>query len=350
MRNFVLSVTLLIASWSQAQNIQPQQTEGIDYFLPKTAIRIALKIEKKSYAPGEYAEYAGNYLKRNDVRLTPDVNYSLLTIRLLSVGVPDSSKMFTAKMGSKYTINHVDLNEKGILLAVNTTGEDEETPKEFVAAAKPAPLNPRDYMKAEILASGSKAKMAELVAQDIMEIRESRNQLTRGQADFMPNDGEQLKIMLQKLDTQEKALSQLFLGTEEIDTTEIVFTFIPTQEIEKQLLFRFSEKLGMTDIDDLGGRPYYITVKDEHSIPALRVQLGDKKEKDDAGIYVNLPGKISVTILSEDEPRASFGLFAAQFGKVVQLPAHFFGKKTISRLRLNPTTGYPETFTMDTVK
>lgn len=40
MRNFVLSVTLLIASWSQAQNIQPQQTEGIDYFLPKTAIRL----------------------------------------------------------------------------------------------------------------------------------------------------------------------------------------------------------------------------------------------------------------------------------------------------------------------
>ena len=32
--------------------------EGVVYFLPKTAIRFNLLIEKKTYIPGEYAKYA----------------------------------------------------------------------------------------------------------------------------------------------------------------------------------------------------------------------------------------------------------------------------------------------------
>lgn len=347
MRKIILSAALLLATSIQAQEIQ---TEGIDYFLPKTAVRIALKIEKKTYTPGEYAEYAENYLKRSDVSLEPEVKYELLNIHLLSVGMPDSTKMFTIKMDGKRNINHVDLNEKGILLAINMTGEDETAPKTFVPSPKPQQLNPRDFMNAEILASGSKAKMAELVAQDIMEIRESRNQLTRGQADFMPKDGEQLKVMLEKLDTQEKALSQLFLGTEDADTTEVILNFIPTKEVDKQLLFRFSDKLGMTDIDDLGGRPYYISVKDEHSVPSIHASFGENREKDASGVCVNLPGRISIGIHSKDQQIATFGLFAAQFGKLVHLPIYIFTKKTMTKMRLNPTTGYPETFNVENLR
>ena len=347
MRVFILSAALLLATWCQAQEIQ---SEGIDYFLPKTGVRIALKIAKKTYHPGEYAEYADRYLKRGDVRLEPEDNYELLNIRLLSVGMPDSTKMYSIKMDGKRNINHVDLNEKGILLAINMTGVDESVPPAFTSSPKTAPLNPRDFMNADILASGSKAKMAELVAQDIMEIRDSRNQLTRGQADFMPKDGEQLKVMLEKLDTQERVLSQLFLGTEDMDTTEVVLTYVPTKETDKQLLFRFSEKLGLTDLDDLGGRPYYISVRDEHSVPSLHVSFGEKREKDDSGVCVNLPGKISIGIHSKDVQIATYDLYAAQFGKVVHLPIYFFTKKTLTKMRLNPTNGYPESFNMENLK
>lgn len=44
-------------------------------------------------------------------------------------------------------------------------------------------------MTEEILIAGSTAKMAELVAKEIYNIRESKNSLTRGQADYMPKDG-----------------------------------------------------------------------------------------------------------------------------------------------------------------
>ena len=98
-------------------------------------------------------------------------------------------------------------------------------------------------MSEEILAAGSTAKMAELTAQDIYEIRESRNMLVRGQADNMPKDGEQLRLMLNQLDKQDQALTSLFTGTHSKDTTEYTFTIVPDQEIKRDVLFRETIRL-----------------------------------------------------------------------------------------------------------
>lgn len=54
--------------------------------------------------------------------------------------------------------------------------------------------------------------MAELVAKEIYNIRESKNALVRGQADNMPKDGAQLKLMLDHLDEQEQAMTEMFSG------------------------------------------------------------------------------------------------------------------------------------------
>ena len=58
--------------------------------------------------------------------------------------------------------------------------------------------------------ASSRAKMAELVAKEIYNIRESKNALLRGEADNMPQDGAQLKIMLDNLNLQERAMTEMF--------------------------------------------------------------------------------------------------------------------------------------------
>ena len=63
-------------------------------------------------------------------------------------------------------------------------------------------VNPKDFLTEEILMASSTAKMAELVAKEIYNIRESKNALVRGQADNMPKDGAQLKLMLDNLEEQ----------------------------------------------------------------------------------------------------------------------------------------------------
>ena len=158
---------------------------GTTYFLPKTALRFAVKVEKTTYTPGQFAMYAFRYMKKKDVALHPAETYRVVDIRMNTIGVPDSTKQFTLNLDKKLSISEVDRDESGLLLAINAKGRQVALPERFVPAPKQPQPNPNDYMNEDILSAGSTAKMAELTAKDIYDIRESRNQLARGQADFM---------------------------------------------------------------------------------------------------------------------------------------------------------------------
>ena len=244
----------------------------------------------------------------------------------------------------------VDENS-GILLAVNAEAKRMEKPAPFMAAPKPLPLNPRDYMSQEILAAGSSAKMAELIAQEIYDIRESKSQLNKGQADFMPKDGEQMRIMLNNLNTQEAALLQMFEGVTEKDTVETTITFVPNKAVDKQVLFRFSKKFGLVDADDLSGEPYYISIEDLHKqVENTAIDTSDKKAKDDAGIYANLPGKIKATLYRSENQIAEYEVYAAQFGITAPMDNELFSKKLLTSLVYDPTTGHVETISTEMIK
>ena len=316
-----------------------QLVEGSTYYLPKTVVQFHILVEKTVYKPGELAIYSGKYLKMHDVETEPSTSYRIINMQVTSVGIPDTTQRHVAVIDKKHSIISLNRDDNGVLLAVNTEGSKPQPAQPFVSAPKPAPLNAHDYMNADILAAGSKPKMAELIASEIYEIRDSRNLLTRGEADNMPKDGEQLRIMMANLDKQERALMQTFIGTTEKDTTETVLTFIPEKEVNRQLLFRFSKKLGLVDADDLGGRPFYISVEDLHSLPTLSLPDEGKKSKDVSGIYVNLPGKIRLSLFDGTRLFAKNELYAAQFGHTEALSGELFGKKMTTKIVLDPVTG-----------
>lgn len=313
---------------------------GTAYYLPRTALRFTMLVEKTSYEPGQFSQYADRYMKKTDVVQQPTTTYRIISTQMMPVAIPDTAKRFTLLMDKKYSVAKVDIDDNGVLLAINAEGKKAQKPAAFVPAKKPGILNPKDYMTEEILAAGSYAKMAELCAKEIYDIRDSRNQLSRGQADNMPKDGEQLKLMFANLDTQEQALLQLFDGVTSKDTTETVMTFVPTAEVNKQLFFRFSHKLGFTDIDDLAGAPFYLSIEDEHIAAKPEAPTVEpKKPKDDIGLHVNVPGKIKISLFEQEKPLANFETCVGQFGTVENLSGELFGKKQTSRITLNPVTG-----------
>lgn len=330
--------TFILCAIALTANAQ-QPVEGTTYFLPKTAVQFRILIEKTTYTPGELAVYAEKYMKMQNTDEKPSVAYRIISTTNNCFGIPDTTKQHTAIVDKKHSIIRINKYENGMLLAINAEPKTIEVVKDFKPAPKPAAVNPHDFMNADILSAGSKAKMAELIAQDIYDIRESRNQLSRGEADFMPKDGEQLKIMLANLSKQEKALMQVFEGTIVKDTVEKVITFIPEKEVNKQVLFRFSSKLGLVDSDDLSGRPIYISVTDLHSIAPLKLDFDAKKSKDDCGVYVNLPGSIRLSLYDGNKQYKSFDISAAQFGRTESISGELFGKKITTHIVLNPVTG-----------
>lgn len=335
----ILSILLTTLAIGTATAQTP--VEGLTYFLPKTSLRVHLLIEKRAFTPGRLAAYAERYMKL-PCQMEPETTYHVVGVDIEAVGVPDSAKQYEVPLTKKHTIFKLERDANGVLTAVNTTGPAAVRRVPFKAAPKPKPLNEADYMDEEILAATSSAKMAALIAQEIYDIRDARNQLTRGEAETMPTDGAQMKLMMQGLDQQETALLQVFKGTTVIDTTETTIAFTPTEATEGQLLFRLSKYLGMTDNDDLGGSPYYISVEDEHVIPTLDAQAvaANDKGKEEAFIHVALPGKIKVTVSDEKGKRLQQAeLYAAQFGRTEALSNELFGKKQTCHIKLNAVTG-----------
>lgn len=330
--------SIALTAQTQVSNYTPGVTpDGATFFLPKTAIRISVLTEKTTYTPGEYAAYAQRFLRLSGISTEASESHRVISISQMAVGVADTTKAYTVKFNPKTAAINVALAQDGTLLAINGEAKEQSLPQPFQAAPR-APLpDPHRFQNQEILAAGSLAKMAQLTANEIYDVRENRSLLIKGQADFMPQDGQQMTLMLNQLDQQDRALTSMFSGTTVSDTTEYVFYVIPDKNIEEQTLFRFSRHFGMVDADDLSGAPYVISVTDLNSVP--KAAQATKKKKAENGLYYNVPGRLrsvisqSSTIISQEE------MPAAQFGHVELLVGELFNKHYGTHLWLDPVTG-----------
>ena len=334
-----LSALTLNAQTQTSMYTPGATTDGIVYFLPKTAIRVSLLIEKSTYTPGDFAQYAERFLRLKDVGTEPTTTYRIVSLTQTAIGERDTTKAFAIKFNSKTSAVNVSRTDDGLLLAVNAQPLEQEVYTPFQPQTKPEQTDPRLFMNEEILAAGSKAKMAQLTAQEIYDIRDSRNQLIKGQADFMPKDAEQMRMMLGQLEQQDKALTSLFAGTVVRDTVEEMFVVRPATELAMVPLFRFSRHFGIVDTDDLSGSPYYITVQNLTEMPATDAKQAAKRKKVEDGLYYNVPGKMRSTVFNGNKAMNTEDFPSAQFGNVELLSGELFNKHYGTRLWLNAVTG-----------
>jgi hypothetical protein len=351
--SLILGSSLTTTAQTALTEYHPGVTaEGAVYFLPKTIIKLHVKVEKTTYKPGEFCNYAMRYLRLKDVVQEPTTSYRVLSVQQIPVAIADSSKAYSVKFNAKTVAANFSLSEDGRLLAINAEAAEPAQPELFKPASKPAATNPRNFMSEEILAAGSAAKMAELTAKEIYDLRDNRNLLIKGQADFMPSDGNQMRLMLDRLETQDRALTQLFTGITVCDTTETVFTVVPDGPISKLVAFRLSQRLGLVDSDDLSGTPFYISIEDLNTVPPVddEAAMKVKKKSPEAGIYVNVPGKMRSTIFQGDNKFSEKEFPAPQFGNVELLSGELFNKRYTTHLWLNPLTGAVDRLTADEPK
>jgi hypothetical protein len=233
----ILSALLMggIASFAQTSvsNYTPGiSAEGVVYYLPKTVINVNVTVEKTTYTPGELCQYAERYLRISNISDKEDVQYAIKEVTITPSAIANTEKPYHIRFATNSVAPLVQLDESGILLAINTEqaipATDEQDP-----ATDAKVLNPRSYMTEEMLITGSKAKMAELVAKEIYNIRESKSLMLRGQNDNMPTDGEALRIILDAINEQEQALMQLFTGTTVTELTTQTFQVIPESDTNR---------------------------------------------------------------------------------------------------------------------
>lgn len=343
MKKLIIATGLLIATTAYAQTevltgVMRGKDYGVVYTLPKTQIELEIKANKVKYTPGEFSKYANRYLRLNNVSTEPEEYWELSSVKVTPVGVPNGDASYFVKLKDKTVAPLMELTENGIVKSINVPYTKSNTPKAPVTAPTiPNKANPRDFLTEEILIASSTAKMAELVAKEIYNIRESKNALLRGQADNMPSDGAQLKIMLDNLNAQEEAMTEMFSGTREKEEKTFTIRLTPDKELANEVAFRFSKKLGVVGNDDLAGIPYYINLKD---LKTVKMPQDDgKKKKDLDGIAYNVPGQALITLTDGKKKLYEGEIPVTQFGIIEYLAPVLFNKNSTIKVYFDPNTG-----------
>ena len=346
LRMFWFTALLLGCMTTMAQPVSSSKLqegkvpEGTVYYLPKTMIHFHLLIEKKTYTPGIFCQYAEKFLRQKPVGQEEEINHRVVDFRLSQTGVRDTSKCFIATLKGKSATTEIRLSEDGVLLAVNHTPIVVKKQPPFKATAKKKKnLDPMRFLSDEVRIASSNAKKAELVALQMAELQEHRQQLITGEAEEMPTDKAQLQLMLDEIDQQYEGLLSLFMGTTTCDTTEQHIALCPEREMKREVIFRISKPLGLVDKDDLSGIPFYLTIEDLHK--QSQQQYDYPENKKDGGFYANVPGFVRLTLYREDRQLATYEYPLAQFG-FTELRGGSLFKKYPTHLKLNPITGAVE--------
>lgn len=318
---------------------------GLIYSLPVTELDITIETEHTRRTPGEFYNYSRRHLGLDGAITEPSVSVDVKSITITPRGVanPDNRWLVQFKNGST---PYMLLTPDGLPLTVNTeTVADTDLPELPEAVAmQPTILETdaaRQAMTQDMIRSSSTSKRAELAAQRIFELRDTRSDLLSGQADNAPADGQAMQLVLDNLSNQEAALTAMFTGTEQKWTTVETISVRPDSlGLADEIIARISPVDGILTPDNLAGAPLTLSIDiiEQGSLPVN--EKGEVKRFPKGGLAYTIPGRARVSVKYESRTIASTEVSLAQLGVTFGIdPALFTDKKAPSKVQFDPSTG-----------
>lgn len=314
---------------------------GLVYSLPTTHIRVWATTERTVCKAGPFHNYAKKYLGNVDVVTADTELWEIKSVSLSSFGVPnpDNSYLMQFKSGSA---PYLVLSESGLPLSINEDAVEYTPATPEIPQAESSRLDNNAFansLPVELLAAQSTAKRAEIAAQMIYKLRESRTAYVTGDVDQMP-DGAALKIILEHIDEQEKDLIALFCGTTQKSTVVAEFDYLPEDETDDEVIFRLSDTNGIVGEDDLSGDPVRLSLTIDARGEMPVDDKGVTKKIPKGAVMYNIPGSATVSISYQGKTLCEKRVEVAQFGIDFGLdPDMFTDKKHPAFLLFHPETG-----------
>ena len=316
---------------------------GLVYSLPVTALEIEVTASHQVEKKGPFYLYAKKLIGTDKAVSEDNEKWTITEISVRPYGVPDSGTQYLMQLRPG-ALTSITVDSDGMLLAINrevpaSSGNNGKSKKTTEKVKWPTGNEYLDFVDEDFVASKSSAKQAQLLAESLMEVRESKLSLTRGTADAMPADGKQMELMLASLGQQEAALTAAFTGTVTTEYISRKYTFVPEGDTE-EILFRMSDFAGFVDADDLSGDPVYLKVEtiNEASLPVDA--KGEPKKMPKNAVVYNIPGSAQVTVSSLGKTYFDKEIQMAQLGMTFGLdPALFTDRKEPSFAVFDPVTG-----------
>lgn len=333
-----------VAQTTQKLTATKASEYGIIYSLPTTVIDVTIETEKVVEKPGEFYRYAKKYFNTNNAIDNESQSVRLKSITLTPRGVANSQQQYLMQFKSGST-PFLIINNENIPLAINTDEIPElvqpNLPKP--QAALPSALETKaaqQVISKEMAQSQSSAKRAEIAANQLFELRQTRQDILNGEAEQMPADGEAMQITLNNIQAQEDALIAMFMGTTQVSTDVKTITITPTDAVEREVIARISALEGVIDANNLAGEPIYLSIEiiEKGELPTN--DKGISKTFPKGGVAYNIPGKIAVNVEYQGKTFSNKTIASAQHGVVFGIdPKMFSDKKAPAYLLFDPITG-----------
>ncbi len=327
---------------------------GLLYALPKTAIKVDVKVRKTENKKGPYAEYAAKYLDLDNVILNDYSNYEIVGVELSSFAVPDPANYYFVELSEKALKEGksmlLSLSQSGLILGLdNSLGSSEV--KEMIAKNKGSSdayddlfsyfaetnlyektdtiirkvvvdtaVIIKKYFEHRWIEKSSEAKALE-AANMISKIRENRFNLLTGYQE-VPYEGSALMYMDKELQKMEKDYLSLFTGITFEEDFSYSFTVIPNANNEsgKIAIFNFSNRTGVGDPSGGGGEKVYLEINKSSDTKALEGKVGGAGERQ--GFFYRIPERAGIKVMVNKDYVVQKVFYVNQFGVVSSLPAN----------------------------
>lgn len=355
MRNFFIGIFLVSALGVAAQSVTKlaatkANNYGIAYSLPQTTINVILSAKKTVKTPGVFYNYAERYLGAEAARnaiARPSTTWQLTGAKIYAgAEIPAGAEQYLMQFKGGQPV-FVVLSPMGNPLSINSEDIEATPAKPALPEATELTATPLDDPAAryavteDMLNSVSLAKRAQFAADQILQLRQSRQDYLTGQAEQMP-DGQALTLILQNIQVQEEALTAMFLGTTQTATDAIEVTYVPKAEMTSAdvVIARLNPLTGLVDADDLSGAPIVLNTK---ILNVGKLPLDDKghvKTFPKGGVPYAIPGSARFSVNFNGKTIDSMTSDVAQLGVVFGLdPTFFSNKKTPGYAIFDPLTG-----------
>ena len=314
---------------------------GLVYTLPVTAFQVEITAVKETMVAGPYSKYSKVFTSDSRVISEDAVNWTIESVRVTPYGIPDEDNRYLMQLKAGAT-TYIGVAEDGMLLSINTKPNIPSLFSNNNVIVEGTPVTGKEYLEyvnEDFISAQSSYKQAQLLAEEIMEVRDAKVSLTRGTAETMPTDGKQLEIMLNSLEKQEKALSNAFTGASWKEKVVRAFSFVPQKE-GRSVLCRLSLTEGVVDANDYSGEPIYVSVKlvEKAELP-VDSKGEEKKIPKDAVMYC-VPGRAELSFSYMGNGLYQKAYPMSQFGMLFGLnPSVFTDKKEPSYAVFDPATG-----------
>ncbi|MEI7661569.1 MAG: DUF4831 family protein [Bacteroidota bacterium] len=343
-------------------NAAPLTKEGMFYSLPRTVVKVEVKIDRVENFKGPYSDFALRFLGLKNVVSANSIEYRVSEITISTYPEPDPDQYYFIEMGDKISKGEreglLSLSDAGIILGTIPGNSDtlmgsvqvrksRETASDndkdafgelFKYSADVSVFEKvdtirrkinidtmtveRQYLKKTIIEKSPEQKARE-AADFISKIKDNRYTLISGQQEVNYNR-ETLEYMDIQLKTMEKEYMKLFTGVSIHKSMSFSYKYIPIpNQINTEIpIFKFHRSKGVIDLDEPGGKVVTIKIQRVGNTNTVASYLKKaEKETKVHGFSYRIPELARVTVKVDESTQEETQCLVSQLGVVTWLPA-----------------------------